>query len=88
MKNNPYSDEIVSAYAKIYNSKDPFKMEYLFSKIGNQNKAISMKATRKGLLNESTEKFSTALNSQKDIAKMDLTTTQTENFLINFKKII
>jgi len=86
MKNNPYSDEIVSAYAKIYNSKDPFKMEYLFSKIGDQNKRISMKATRKGLLNESTEKFSTALNSQKDIAKMDLTTTQTENFLINFKK--
>ena len=27
MKNNPYSDEIVSAYAKIYNSKDPFKMK-------------------------------------------------------------
>ena len=86
MYNNPYSDEIVSSYAKIYNSKNPFKMEHLFSKIGDQNKRLTMKANRKGLLDENSEEFSVALNSQKDMAKMDLQAAKAENFLINFKK--
>jgi len=86
MNNNPYSDEIVSAYAKIYNSKDPFKMEYLFSKVGDQSKRIRVKANSKGLLNETSEDFQTALSSQKKSLNRDLRTTQTENFLINFKK--
>lgn len=86
MYNNPYSDEIVSSYAKIYNSKDPFKMEYLFSKVGDQSKRIRLKANRKGLIDESTEDFQTALTAQNSLLKMDSQAAKTENFLINFKK--
>jgi len=86
MYNNPYSDEIVSKYAEIYNSKNPFKMEHLFSKIGDQNKRLTMKAKRKGLLDENSEEFSVALSSQKDISMMDSQAAKAENFLINFKK--
>ena len=88
-KEKTFSEDTLSKFVNIYNSKDPFKIEYLSSSLvtdtGTRFKSLVKKAREKKLINDETSKSVKDLLNKKRENLTDLRLGKLEEQLIKYK---